>query len=238
MKLSDRPWVGTYLVRGEDREGPYFYTGKGDPLRAHASLHARRGQTVTILASHVGDSVALIVETAVLQALTAANVRLVNGIGGHGTKQLAPAAALAASLNPLNGSPRRTLTPVEVGPAVVVPLNLIHGHVQGDVRQSVYRQWRMSKEVVHKLRRLISAGVAIRVLAVAPGNVVAASYLLTAVKTFPAGMPAAGLRYFALSVDGHAGRLRGHYSPVTRQVGVRYVTPNGHGARALLALPL
>jgi hypothetical protein len=232
-----RPWCGTYLVQGHDAQGPWAYPGKGDPFRAHASLNGRGGQSVTILSSGQSDAEALTTETAVICALRAVGARLRNGPGGHHTAGLTPAASLGASLNPADGRARRRLTLPEVGTAILVPVNLLHGHLPGDVRPSTYKAWRMHGTLVTQLRRLLAARMCVRLLAVAPGGIIADVRRITAVKTFPAGSQFAGHRYFGLASDPDGDTLRGHYTPVSRQSGVRYLTAAGIGAGAFLALP-
>jgi hypothetical protein len=192
---------------------------------------------VTILSSGQCDAEAFITEAAVIRALRALGVRLHNGPDGHHTASLTAAAALSASLNPVDGGPRRRLTLPEVGTAILVPTDLLHGHLPGDVRPSTYKAWRIDRILVVQLRRLLAAGTPVRLLAVAPGGIIADVRCITAVKTFPVSSEFAGDRYFGLAPDPDADVLRGHYAPVSRQSGVRYLTATGPGADAFLALP-
>ena len=239
--MSDEPiaraWCGTYLVQGHDGAGQWAYVGKGDPFRAHASLDGRSGRSVTILSSGQGDTEAFATEAAVMRALRAAGVRLVNGPGGHHSSGLEPAALLGTALNPAGGAARRRLTLPEVGAAVLVPVNLVHSHLPGNLRPSTYKAWLMDGPLVTQLRRLLTAGAPVRLLAVAPGGIVADACRITALRTFPAGSEFAGRRYFGLASDAECDMLRGHYAPVRRQSGVRYLTVTGAGAGSFLALP-
>ena len=235
--LAATEWRGTYLVQGSDAQGPWAYVGEGDPVRAHASLHGRDGQTVTILSSGQSRTEAFATETAVMLALRATGARLGNGPGGHHTASLTPAALLGASLNPANGGPRRRLSVLEAGPAILVPTNLLHGHLPSDVRPSTYKAWLMDRALVTQLRRLLAAGTSVRLIAVAPGSIVVDVRRITAVRTFPIGSESAGYRYFGLAPDPEARMLRGHYAPVRRQSGVRYLAVTETGADAFLALP-
>lgn len=231
-----RGWRGTYLVQGSDANGSWAYVGEGDPVRAHASLHGRDGQTVTILSSGQSETEAFATEAAVMCALRATGVRVHNGPGGHHTAGLKPAALLGASLNPADGGPRRRLSLPEVGRAILVPTNLLHGHLPGDVRPSTYKAWLMDRALVTQLRWLLAAGKSVRLIAVAPGSIIADVRWITAVRTFPVGSEFAGYRYFGLAPDPDAGTMRGHYAPVRRQSGVRYLTVTETGADAFLAL--
>ena len=231
------PWCGTYLVQGHDAEGPWAYLGKGDPLRAHGSLHGRDGQTVTILSAGQTSVDAFITEAALICALRALGVRLRNGPAGHHAASLTPASLLGASLNPVAGGLRRRLTLSEVGTAILVPTELLHGHLPGDIRPSTYKAWRMDARLVRQLRQLLAGGTRVRLLAVAPSGIIADVRCITAVKTFPVGSEFAGDRYFGLEPHSDADSLRGHYAPVSRQSGVRYLTATGSGANAFLALP-
>jgi hypothetical protein len=87
------------------------------------------------------------------------------------------------------------------------------------------------------LRRLLAAGTSVRLIAVAPGSIVVDVRRITAVRTFPVGSEFAGYRYFGLALDSDASMLRGHYAPVHRQSGVRYLAVTETGADAFLALP-
>lgn len=232
-----RPWCGTYLVERHDTKGLWVYVGKGDPGRAHASLNGRFGQTVTILSSGQSNAEAFATETAVIRALRAIGIRLGNGPDGHHSASLDLAALLGARLNPGDGGPRRRLTLADVGTAILVPTNLLHGHLQGDIRPSMYKAWQMNGAMVSQLRRLLASGTEVRLLAVAPGRIVVESCRITAVRTFPVGSNYAGCRYFGLAPDPDADRLRGHYAPVDRQSGVQYLTAAKSGAAAFLGLP-
>lgn len=92
----------------------------------------------------------------------------------------------------------------------------------------------MSALCVTQLRRLLAAGVKVRLIAVAPASIIAGSWSITAVRRFPDGHPDAGLRYFALAPDPDERLLRGHYAPVKAQQGVRYLGREEAGVRAFL----
>lgn len=230
ITIGKRKFVGVYLVQGQDQQGQWAYVGKGDLVRAQASLHGWSGQTVRMLATGVTDATALEIECATIEALRATGVRLRNRIGGHGIARLAPGAVLAASLTPVG--PRRQLTLDDVGPALMTPLNLVRSGAHADVRPSAYREWTIARDGVHQIRQLIARGQFLRLLPVAPGGIVVASYRIIAVKSFPALGRA---RYFSLAPDPDAATLRGHVAPVSRQPGIRYLTPAGAGIARFLA---
>lgn len=219
-----RAWQGVYLVHGSDPSGDFYYVGKGDLLRAHTSLAIRGGHRVEILASGLTEEAAYTVECATIKALQEAGVRILNKVNGHGAAKLTYAEALAASLSPQGGA-RTRLTLDDVGVAIELTLNLIHGHAGDDVRVSLFKYWGIARDGVRQIRHLLKGGTQIRVLGVAPSGIVAASFLLTSVKTEPHG----GRRYLGLAADRDAIRFLGHYAPVRRQPGILYLTPAGAG---------
>jgi hypothetical protein len=224
-----------YLVSGTDRDGPFYYVGKGDLARAHTSQRERGGSHVQMLGAGLSDRAAHAVETSVMTALEVVGVRAVNIANGHGSAALKPGAALAATTAPKSGV-CRTLTPEEMGPGLLVPANLIHGAGTIGVRQEVYRSWRMNHALVTHTRRLLARGMHLRLFAVAQRSVVVGVYRIHAISTFPAGHRFEGGRYFSVSDDAADESLRGHYSPHHRQPGVCYLGDGQVGRAAFLAL--
>ena len=224
------------LYRATTLRGRGAELGEGDPVRAHASLHGRDGQTVTILSSGQSETEARRRDRSDARAPSHWRPRGQRA-RRPSHRHITPAALLGASLNPADGGPRRRLSLLEVGTAILVPTNLLHGHLLGDVRPSTYKAWLMDRALVTQMRRLLAAGTSVRLIAVAPGSIVIDVRRITAVRTSPAGSEFAGYRYFGLALDSDASTLRGHYAPVRRQSGVRYLAVTKTGADAFLALP-
>lgn len=229
MTVQDTGWQGTYLLQGNDAQGPWASVGEGDTRQAKESLRRLGAQTVTFLTAGQSHTETSTTASAARVALRAAGHRLVNGPAGS----LTPAAALGATLNPADGVPRRQLTLAAIGPAIVVSTELLYGWRPGNIRQSTFQAWGISPEVIAKLRRLLREGTPVRLVSVAPGvGIVVDVSRITAARTFPNGR-----RYFGLADDPEAILLAGHYSPVRCQQGVRYLTATASGKVAFLSLP-
>jgi hypothetical protein len=238
-KLS-RAWVGVYLVSCTDPATglPAYYVGKGDPLRADTSVDERGGTVVAMIGIFFGDEAAYDAEAAVIRALTLAGLTLVNKIAGRGGYVLHPSTVLAAVFTPVDG-PRRTLTLDDTGVAVLVPANCVHGSGQHGLTREVYKSWSVHSDLVRKIRALLAAGRPVRLIGVAPANIVVSVDRITSVKTFDRHHEDAGQCYFGLQQDAPAQEaMQGHRSPVARQQGLRYLTPQAASRAAFLAVPL
>lgn len=226
------PWYGVYLVRGSDAQGSWAYVSKGDPAQALRAA-SRLGGHLTFVTAEQSDAEASTTEDAVMATLLQTGCRLIDRHGGSST----PSVTIGALLNPASGAPRQQLSFASIGTALAVPSNLVHGYLAGNIRQSTCKVWEIGPKPLAQLRRLLAAGTRIRVLPIAPGGIVVDACLLTGVSSFPPGHPYAGYHQLILADDPDSGLLNGHYSPVPRQEGVRYLTASGAGVAAFLALP-
>jgi hypothetical protein len=232
--VADSAFLGVYLVKGSDSDGPWFYVGKGDHARADVSRRTRGGTSFSMLAVNLDTAAALQTEAALINGLREAGVRLVNDVSGHGAALLTPYGSLAAAL----GRPdARTLSLTELGIGLAVSTSFAWGNpaTTVNIAREVRQAWPVDAACAAKIRTLADAGTPVRLMAVAArsGPVIGA-FLITGLRKITSG-DNAGRWEFDLATDLVAKDLVGHRLPFPPNSAVRYFAPSAASRSAFLA---